>query len=294
MLSSSSASALKTETDIKVQNEPLAHAPKPAGLAVLSWKAPNTLRSTLEALTPIFGLFTERFVLCQEGDPEEMEIARTFGFTPVATDRNLGIQEGLARCAELPSTEIVMVMECDCKLEDSANAPAIIARCISLLEKENLQAIQLQTRPEQPTSRYWRYWKPGFPLRPTLVGRLRREAGIARLNEAVCLPDFPTDGLEDITPLGEGIFVARSNTVNWCNRSFLTTKTFFLGSLLRFAREHPTTRKVNGLPDLEHPINCPQNRAWWRGEKFRVGILYPGLFGHHRLERPKDDEKKVI
>ncbi|MCX8996542.1 hypothetical protein NOF55_05440 [Rhizobiaceae bacterium BDR2-2] len=267
---------------------------KPAGISILTWKAPKTLRNTLAALAPIYPLFSEHYVLCQEGDPEEIEIARQFGYTPVTTDRNLGIQEGLARCAELPEAETVMVMECDCMLRDPQNAAALVARCITLLDEQDLQAIQLQVRPEQPTTRYWHYWKPGFPLRPTLAGRLRRESANARTNEAVCLPDFPHQGIDDIEPLGDGIFVARSNTLNWCNRSFLTTKGFFLDTLIRFAREHPTSRKVNGLPDLEHPINCPQNRHWWRGQKFRIGIVYPGLFGHHRLERPQDDEKKVI
>ena len=266
----------------------------PVGLSILTWKAPNTLRNTLGALAPISDLFVERFVLCQEGDPEEMEIAQSFGFIPVATERNLGIQEGLALAASLPSTETIMVMECDCLLRDQINSRSIIELCLMLLETQKLQAIQLQARITEPTQRFHRYWKAGFPLRPTLLGRLRRGAAMARTNEAICLPDFPESGTEHIKPLGDGIFVAESNTLNWCNRSFITTKDFFLGQLIKFARELVTNKKVNGLPDLEHPINCPENRWWWRNNRFRIGIVQPGLFGHNRLERPADDEKTII
>lgn len=266
----------------------------PAGLSVLTWKSPNTLRNTLSALTAVADLFVERFVLCQEGDPEEMEIARLFGFVPIATERNLGIQEGLAMCATLPSTETVMVMEGDCLLYDQKNGREIIERCLSLLGEQNLQAIQLQARISEPTPRFWRYWKKGFPLQPTLLGRIRRGAATARTHEAICLPDFPEHGTDYIKPLGNGIFVAESTTVNWCNWSFITTKGFFLETLVKFAREHKTNKKVNGLPDLEHPINCPKNRWWWRNNRFRIGIVQPGIFGHARLERPDDDEKKVL
>jgi hypothetical protein len=266
----------------------------PVTISVLTWKAPKTLSRTLASLAPLYSFFAGHYVVCAEGDQEEIAIAQSFGFTPIPTKHNLGIQEGLALCAEVSQTELVLVMECDCKLEYSQNLPALLSECCRLITEENFKAIQLQRRPDTPSQSYRKYWKNGFPIKPTIWGRIRRAAAMAKLNECIALPNFPQNGIPFIAPRGNGIFSTTSNTVNWCNRSFLTTKTFFLGELVKFAREHPTSRKVNGLPDLEHPINCRQNRAWWRGEKFRLGLVYPGLFSHHRLERPPEDEKKEL
>lgn len=263
----------------------------PASISILTWRAPHTLYNTLTSLAPILHIFSNHYVVCQEGDPDEVQIARQFGFTPITTGHNLGIQEGLARCAEVSATETVLVMEGDCILSSPENAPAVVLRCLNALSEQHVDIFQLHERATQPTPSYWRFWKRGLPLRPTMLGRLRPSAAMAKTSEAVCLSNFPHDGIPNITPLGAGMFVASSNCVNWCNRSFLTTKDFFLDKVVRFARENPTSRKVNGLPDLEHPINCRANREWWRGEMFKVGILFPGLFGHHRTERPEGDEK---
>jgi hypothetical protein len=91
--------------------------------------------------------------------------------------------------------------------------------------------------------------------------------------------------------LGDGIYLSYSQYSKWENFALFTTKSFFLNTLIPFAETHPTSRNVNGFPDLEHRINSKQNRSWWKKQEFRLLIATPGLFSHRRLDRWVDDEK---
>lgn len=51
-----------------------------ATLSILTWKAPDTLRRTLESLEPIRDLFHECIVICQESDPREIDMATQYGW----------------------------------------------------------------------------------------------------------------------------------------------------------------------------------------------------------------------
>lgn len=266
----------------------------PLSLSVLTWKAPKTLENTLAALTPIAHLFSERYVICQEGDPDEVRIATGFGFEPVATTENLGIQEGLARCGEVPTAEHIMVVEGDNMLTQDPDAPLLLAEAVRQMDRHAIAAFQLQERLTTPSSRFRRYWKAGLPLRPTLVGRMRPGPALARMNEALAFPEIAANGNAHIEKLADRLYCTHSDCLNWSNRPFLTTKSFFLGELVAFARKNPGTKRVNGMPDLEHPVNCPANRHWWRGNRFAMGMIYPGLFHHNRLERPPADEKTEL
>jgi hypothetical protein len=69
-------------------------------------------------------------------------------------------------------------------------------------------------------------------------------------------------------------------------------KSWFLEVVIPFANSRSHTRKVNGLPDLEVPINSRDGRSWWRSNQFTIGLVKKDLFGHNRYDRPVDDEKK--
>lgn len=274
-------------------NGPEGELPK-IGLSVLTWKSPKTLERTLRSLMPVSDLFAERKVVCQEGSAEEMAIARTFGFEPVATDRNLGIQEGLARCGEVLSTERIVIVEGDNTLVEKDNARDLMMRAFALFDAHEMTAFQLSGRNEELSKRFLRYWKPDEPLRKTLRGYLRPGAARFRVHESFAMPTTPENGNRYLTRLEDELFLTRSDCISWSNRPFLTTRSFFLGPLMTFARQNPGKKRVNGLADLEHPINCPANRNWWQGLHAKIGVAYPGLFEHGRLERPDTDEKSEL
>ncbi|WP_319517427.1 hypothetical protein [uncultured Martelella sp.] len=264
------------------------------GLSILTWKSPKTLERTLRSLAPVSDLFAERKVVCQEGDPEEMDIARKFGFDPVPTKTNLGIQEGLAHCAECLESERILIVESDNMFVEQDNARDLLKRALILFDQHEMTAFQLSMRPTHLSDRFLRYWRSDDPLRKNLRGHVWPRAARMRVHGSLALPDTTANGNRFIRKLEDELYLTRSDCISWSNRPFLTRRSFFLGPLMTFARQNPGKKRVNGMPDLEHPINCPANRYWWCGLKAKVGVTYPGLFEHDRLERPEDDEKTAL
>nr|WP_272210365.1 hypothetical protein [Marinicella sp. W31]MDC2876238.1 hypothetical protein [Marinicella sp. W31] len=124
------------------------------GLSVLTWKSPRTLERTLRSLQPVGDLFSQRTVVCQEGSPEEMDIARRYDFEPVATEKNLGIQEGLARCAESLSSERILIVESDNFFVASDHARDLLKRAVFLFDQHEMKAFQLGERKSGVSHRF--------------------------------------------------------------------------------------------------------------------------------------------
>ena len=82
-----------------------------------------------------------------------------------------------------------------------------------------------------------------------------------------------------IKKLEEDFYIVDSCAMNWTNQSILTTKKFFL-EMLDYSDAHPRRRTVNGMQDIEKPLNC----HWWRSQHFKIGMSC-GLFTHQRLDR---------
>lgn len=260
-------------------------------LSILTWKAPQTLQRTLASLAPVQDLFSHRLVVCQEGDPDEIGIAERYGFKPVPTERNVGIQEGLALTVESAPTDIVLAMENDCAYLGGAEGKASLAGVIDAFVREGLDVVKLGELPPEPRPRYTRYWGMTSPPRRTLLGMVRWKDANGCKAEALTLKDFDVRQVTELTKISDTLYATTSRYIGWTNRAFLVRKPFFLDTILPFARAHPGAKRVNGTPDLEYPLNCPANRGWWRGKDFQVGVTRPGFFGHQRVDRPKDDEK---
>jgi hypothetical protein len=71
----------------------------------------------------------------------------------------------------------------------------------------------------------------------------------------------------------------------------MVKRSLFLDVIIPFANSRSHSRAVNGLPDLEVPINSRGGREWWRSQRFSIGLVKNDLFGHSRYDRPVDDEK---
>lgn len=262
-----------------------------ATLSILTWKAPDTLARTLQSLEPLHGLFHERIVICQESDQREIDLAERYGYRPVAIPRNVGIQEGLALAVENSATELVLVLENDCNYIGGESGKARLETCLALFEAHHMDVARLGELPPTPRRKYVRCWGSRLPPRRTLVGMLRWKEADSCKAEAISFAGFNSKDVPEIVEVADHLYLTSSSHIGWKNRAFLVRKDFFLGRLLPFARSNPTSRLVNGLPDLEHAINSPKNRNWWRDSHFRIGIVKPGLFAHKRYDRPDLDEK---
>lgn len=252
-----------------------------------------TLQRTLASLQSILPLFNERLVICQESDPAEMACARQMGFKPIPTRENVGIQNGLKLAVSEAQNDLVLVLENDAEYMGGEDGIRILREALCQMMTTSVDHIRLGRLDERPSQRYSKFW--GLQSRPrrTVIGYLQWHLANIRKYEILSLPDINPDEMScEFTRVSDSFWQTTSKYVGWTNRSFLTRKAFFLNQLLPFAEAHPTSRLINGQPDLEHPINCLQNRYWWRSQKFSIGIVRRGLFGHVRHDRNSDDEKK--
>lgn len=262
-------------------------------LAILTWKIPKTLQHTLQNLKPVHDLFDERIIVCQESDPEEIALACEFGFKAVALETNVGIQSGMKLAFESCTNELVLFLENDlvlkASLEDVKRVPSVIG---TELAEGRAEFAKLRYLPEGRKRNFRRYWRVsnGRPKR-RLLGYVRY--GVASSMAAYTLHFNVSPGLVSryLVDTGEGVYETSSRYSKWENLAVIARRSFFLEVLIPFAETHPTSRMVNGQPDLEHRINSKKNKAWWRRSNFRLLNAKPGLFGHRGLDRWAGDDK---
>jgi hypothetical protein len=262
-------------------------------LAILTWRAPQTLAHTLKHLVPLLERVSDRVIVCQESDPEEIAIAESFDFRVVALESNVGIQHGMKQAVEACRHEQVLFIENDVVLRQPIDVTVnVLSRLQAMLEAREIEFAKLRLLPLELRRKVARYWavRNGHPVRRP-YGWLRFAAANDVASDVVCgelRPGFASRYLAD---RGDGIYATNSKYCRWENLAVLMNRAFFLDTLIPFAEANPTSRTVNGFPDLEHRINTMPNRRWWRGQRFGAAIVKPGLFGHRRLDRIAADEK---
>lgn len=128
---------------------------------------------------------------------------------------------------------------------------------------------------------FTRYMRRFF--RPDKARRLSGGAVYADENPHLRFP-------KHIRRLNGGHWAADSAVMNWSNRAPLYPRRRFLEEIISYALANPSSRTVNGKPDLEKELN----RRWWRNRRYKIGVCNPGLFVHNRLDRPAEDEKQAV
>lgn len=275
-------------------------------LAFLSWRAPLTLRQTLEAFFGRVNVsdFSDAYVYFQEISIEDRQMAEDFSLRVFGNDRNLGIREGIKQAVLSASTPYVLFLENDCRLLkgiDRRDFLFQLERGLRDMEKFQLHVMRFRHRFHPGADyggiqKFLEYW-PQEPASDSSVLKmkriLRREKAVRLAGQSVYVDEFPeqrfADSCDWISRLPSGNLRVSSGVMPWTNQSILIDREKFLNELMPYAEAHPTSRSVNGFPDLEKELNC----RWWRKSKFSVGVSDPGLFGHVRLDRSQDDEKLV-
>ncbi len=264
-------------------------------LSVLTWKSPQTLRYCLESIEPLFDLFDERLIVCQEADAREIAIAEEFGFQVFAPEANLGIQGGMKMCFEKARNELVLFCENDLQLDVPVEqASKILAYAAHAMVEQQITCTYLRYLPQFADRRvlgFDKYWKifDGRLLRRWRAF-LRPKAAQFTLGKGSYFIHQSGMETEYFKRPNEHFLLTDSSCHPHENRALLSTRSH-LAELIEFAEAHPTKRAINGSPDLEHPINCSQNRNWFITRKFPVLIACPGVFGHRRYDRDAADEK---
>jgi len=88
------------------------------GICILTWNKPKTLKNTLKSYEK-FGLLdivTEKIILCQENNQDEINIAKSFGFTIYHTEKNIGIGKGIFLLTKKLTSKYMIFLENDWEL----------------------------------------------------------------------------------------------------------------------------------------------------------------------------------
>ena len=264
-------------------------------LAVLTWKSPKTLHACLTSIAPIFDFFDERLIVCQESDPREIEIAEEFGMRIVATKTNLGIQGGLKKCFEEARNELVFFCENDLQLSVPVKrAVTTLSFAADYMMTNDAKCTYLRYLPQSAERRakdFHKFWRvEGNIVKPRLKARLRPRTARFKLGKAspyIHQERLSCHGFETVS---EDFLLTDSSCHPHENRALLAKRSY-ISTLIDFAEANSTSRQVNGSPDLEHPLNCRQNRDWFINQKFQTLIAVPGVFGHRRYDRDAQDDK---
>lgn len=271
------------------------------GIVFLSWKAPKTLEVSLKAISPLLDKeeISERVIYFQEIDKVDIALAESYGFRAEGNYKNRGILQGMVSAVEHVKSDIVLYLECDCLLleEEKAAAKCLqqASKALTRGEVDVMRLRHLQSPGIDYTAhKHLRYWpsldqddsyvkKTRRLLRPHKARRLIGEACLVHTHPELMYPN-------DIQNVNDKYYRMCSQVINWTNQSIMFRRDWFLHTLVPYAQKHPSSRTVNGFPDLEKELNC----NWWRKNKFKVGWANPGLFTHKRLDRPLNDEKVTL
>lgn len=270
-------------------------------LGVLSWRAPQTIATTLanHAAAGLPGHFARAAVFFQEMADGDADLAARYGYEALGSPENLGIFGGVGALARALEAEFLLLLENDHILPDSVPDIAdSLARAVADL-RDGATVVRLRARatPGDGRAGLEKYLR-AFAVRDPLPGadyplvsagpveralRLTLRGPRERLRQAVAVhaerdPVARHPGI--IRRSAHGNFLASSAHAPWTNQCYLTRREFLLDTLLPMAeadamRGPPATRTIE--------TNLP--RRWWREGGFTVAFADPGLFTHRRLDR---------
>ena len=181
--------------------------------------------------------------------------------------------------AEGMRSDIVLLLENDLPLiESAARAKQQIAHAKAALANHEVDVFRFRHRihpgyREQASLKFLRYY------RPSLLAQIRRllRPGKAQkmIGNSIYVLTEPHKTFEEIEQMPEGWFRISAKHITWSNQSIMIRRDFFLEKILAYAEANPSSRTVNGFPDIEKELNRPYRRK----SGWRVGADL-GLFTH--------------
>lgn len=275
---------------------------KTVGLAILSWKAPRTVRASLESYIAkgLFSLFDDVVLCFQEISDDDIALAKEFGIRYVGTPTNTGIQGGFRMAYQSLRTDYVIILENDLRMiADKEEARKQLLDCLNMLEQKVIDAARLRSRftpgfPIRAASGYSRMfpirelhhaWENSEPLDDTpdwmkyLRRTLRPNKARKWSGRSVYVEQNPEKLFPHIISKHGNYLIVDSSALPWTNQPTLVSRKL-LGELLDYADTHPSSRTVNGFQDFEKPLNC----RYWKRRHYKIAVS-PGIFTHQRLDR---------
>lgn len=251
------------------------------GIGMLCYGRYETFRSALDSYRKagLFELADEVLVAFNGLDEDGRTLAAEYDLPFTGSEENSGILGGFKMLAERLTSDIVLLLENDLPLIESAsemrrqieNAKAALAS-----EKVDVFRFRHRIHPgyrDQASRKFLRYY------RPSLLAQIRRilRPGKAEkmIGNSIYVYTEPDKLFDEIERMPEGWFRISARHMTWSNQSIMIRRRFFLDEILAYAEANPSNRTVNGFPDVEKELNSPH----WRKSGWHVGADL-GLFTH--------------
>ncbi len=278
---------------------------KKLGLGILSWKAHKTLRQTLESYKKekITELFDDAVIFFGDISNEDRKIAKEYGFRAIG-EVNKGIAINTEKLAKNIKADYILIVQNDNPIiERNVFAKKHLNEAIELLNNKTTDFVRMRHRwsigegfddvkkylkifPAQEIDpnfsaekhllsnpEYNDTWKKKLTriFRPFKTHKMKGRCIFIEKNPEKCFPKV-------IQKKGNFI-IADSSVINFTDQCFLTTKDFFINTIMNYVNTHPSSRTLNGF---QVPEIC-LNSKWWRKQHFKVA-QGTGIFTHGRID----------
>jgi len=241
----------------------------------------ETFRAALDTYKDagLFDLADEVLIAFNSLDEDGRTLAQDYDLPFIGSEDNSGILGGFKMLAEGLKSDVVLLLENDLPLIESAKeAKRQIENAKAALVADQVQVFRFRHR-IHPGYRDQSSWKFLRYYRPSLLAQLRRlfRPGKATkmIGNSIYVLTEPEKVFDEIEKTAEGWFRISAKHLTWSNQSIMIKRSFFLNEILGFAEAHPSNRTVNGFPDIEKELNS----SHWRNSGWHVGADL-GLFTH--------------
>lgn len=253
-------------------------------LAILCWKAFQTVRNTLNSYKAN-GLLdmVKPVIYFQERTPECDAIAAEYGITDImGTQENTGILQALIDLINHSTTSYFIFAECDFELVHPKDKTSLILdECIKLLTEKNVDLVKLRDRKNPGVPLGSRQFVPGTDaeiqtavIDPNFQWKL----------EALHFLDKPENTWKDVFEIvsfsQDPWYICDDKHNVWSNNTFITKISWLKEKVLPILAARPLNK--NGKNDDKFSRMEGILGTQLRGNRYAAGH---GLFKHNRLDR---------
>jgi len=233
-------------------------------ILILSWNHHKTLLNTLESYRKhnLLDMVKEKIIFFQETTEEDIEIANSYNFKYITSEKNIGIGLGLYKLAENATSSHILFLENDWELIcNEIITKNRLTAGINLLNEHNIDVVRYRNR--------YQYGHPNYALQ--FAGK-ELSAKFCLLESSYWLENpeikFP-DYIKKLQINNEYFYTASSKNANFTNNPTLYKRDYYTNLVKPFIS-----------PGFEPEVSM---QKWWEKQNYIVA-QGEGLFFHNRIE----------
>ncbi len=278
---------------------------KTIGLGILSWKAHDTLRKSLESYSQEFlKSFDQTLIYFSDISDEDRKIAAEFGWE-FAGGPNEGIAGGMKRLSENLKTDYILLLQNDNPIcEGDGFSINYIKKAVELMENGDANLARMRHRWKvgegfADVTKYLKYYgvqnksnnfiveehgsrsldySDGFGKK---IKRMLKPNNAKRFKgRSVFIEENPENIHPDVIERKDDFLIIDSSAIDFTDQCLLISRDMWLNVFVPFVENNPaSTRSSNGFQAPELCINGP----WWRNSGFKI-LQGQGVFTHVRYD----------